>query len=94
MGRSGCDRSLTHQSTDIEQQTHVTAMAGNGRWLPEPQLARAVCSASRGGDQPRSMSTDPAIKGQSCVRSRSSTAQPMVADTSAVNALDPLIPDR
>ena len=27
MGRSGCDRNLTHQSTDVEQQAHTTATA-------------------------------------------------------------------
>jgi hypothetical protein len=29
IGKSGCVRSLTHQSTDIEQQVHSTAMADN-----------------------------------------------------------------
>jgi hypothetical protein len=34
IGRSGCERSLTHQSTDIEQHAHSTAMSESvGRYL-------------------------------------------------------------
>jgi hypothetical protein len=31
IGKSGCERSLTHQSTDIEQHVHVAAIADHGK---------------------------------------------------------------
>jgi hypothetical protein len=43
MGRSGCERSLTHQSTEVEQHVHITAIRSSSSGCRR-SLQRAVRS--------------------------------------------------
>lgn len=48
IGKSGCDLNLTHQSTDVEQHTQVTAMTGKARSLTlHNQVAEAAGTNAR-----------------------------------------------